>query len=65
MFKASLDYREFQDNQGYTEKHCLEKTKHQNKQTKKLQKPWLLETDKLHIESYYEAHVGQNEHSLN
>jgi hypothetical protein len=30
IFEASLDYREFQDSQGYTEKPCLKKQKIKN-----------------------------------
>jgi hypothetical protein len=33
-FKASLVYRVSQDNQGYTEKPCLEKPKKKKKQKK-------------------------------
>jgi hypothetical protein len=35
-FETSLVYRqsEFQDSQGYTEKHCLEKNKNKNKNKK-------------------------------
>jgi hypothetical protein len=34
-FEASLVYRVFQDNQGYTEKPCLEKPKRKRKRKKK------------------------------